>query len=60
MYGFSNWAEVADYVGTKSKSQCIDHYNAVYMNSPCYPLPVSFVHLDTLSMSFLISCIVGL
>ena len=41
MYGFGNWNEVAEYVGTKSKSQCIDHYNAVYMNSPCFPLPVS-------------------
>ncbi|XP_027932093.1 transcriptional adapter ADA2b-like isoform X2 [Vigna unguiculata] len=39
MYGFGNWNEVAEYVGTKSKSQCIDHYNVVYMNSPCFPLP---------------------
>lgn len=39
MYGFGNWAEVAEHVGTKSKSQCIDHYNAIYMNSPCFPLP---------------------
>ncbi|XP_052734680.1 transcriptional adapter ADA2 isoform X4 [Vigna angularis] len=39
MYGFGNWNEVAEYVGTKSKSRCIDHYNAVYMNSPCFPLP---------------------
>ncbi|CAJ1964782.1 unnamed protein product [Sphenostylis stenocarpa] len=39
MYGFGNWNEVAEYVGTKSKSQCNDHYNAVYMNSPCFPLP---------------------
>ncbi|XP_061375627.1 transcriptional adapter ADA2-like [Gastrolobium bilobum] len=39
MYGFGNWNEVAEYVGTKSKYQCIDHYNAVYMNSPYFPLP---------------------
>ncbi|KAI4308508.1 hypothetical protein L6164_031573 [Bauhinia variegata] len=39
MYGFGNWTQVAEYIGTKSKSQCIDHYNAVYMNSPCFPLP---------------------
>ncbi|KAI4305648.1 hypothetical protein L6164_029003 [Bauhinia variegata] len=39
MYGFGNWAEVVEYIGTKSKSQCIEHYNAVYMNSPCFPLP---------------------
>ncbi|KAJ4730214.1 Transcriptional adapter [Melia azedarach] len=39
MYGFGNWAEVAEHVGTKSKSQCIDHYNTIYVNSPCFPLP---------------------
>lgn len=41
MYGFGNWTEVAEHVGTKTKLQCIDHYNGVYMNSPCFPLPVS-------------------
>ncbi|KAK1317434.1 Transcriptional adapter ADA2 [Acorus calamus] len=39
MYGLGNWMEVAEHVGTKSKAQCIDHYNIAYMNSPCYPLP---------------------
>ncbi|CAJ2668325.1 unnamed protein product [Trifolium pratense] len=39
MYGFGNWNDVADNVGTKSKAQCIDHYNAVYLNSPCFPVP---------------------
>lgn len=39
MYGLGNWAEVADHVGTKTKSQCYDHYMMAYMNSPCYPLP---------------------
>ncbi|KAL5783725.1 hypothetical protein ACOSP7_008754 [Xanthoceras sorbifolium] len=39
MYGFGNWNEVAEHVGTKSKSQCIDHFNAACMNSPCFPLP---------------------
>ncbi|XWS52227.1 hypothetical protein CRYUN_Cryun11dG0048800 [Craigia yunnanensis] len=39
MYGFGNWTEVIEHVGTKSKSQCIDDYNAIYMNSPCIPLP---------------------
>jgi len=41
MYGFGNWNDVADNIGTKSKSQCIDHYNTVYVNSPCFPVPVS-------------------
>lgn len=39
MYGLGNWVEVAEHVGTKSKLQCIDHYTAVYMDSPCFPLP---------------------
>lgn len=39
MYGFWNWAEVAEHVGTKSKEQCIEHYSCVYMNSPYFPLP---------------------
>lgn len=39
MYGLGNWAEVAEHVGTKSRLQCIDHYNSIYMNSPCFPLP---------------------
>ncbi|GAB4859338.1 Transcriptional adapter ada2 [Ancistrocladus abbreviatus] len=39
MYGLSNWTEVAEHVGTKSKSDCIDHYTSIYMNSPCFPLP---------------------
>ncbi|CAN0927196.1 Transcriptional adapter ADA2a [Linum grandiflorum] len=39
MYGFGNWAEVAEHVGLKSKPECIEHYTAVYMNSPCFPLP---------------------
>ncbi|XP_073313030.1 transcriptional adapter ADA2b-like isoform X2 [Primulina huaijiensis] len=39
IYGPSNWSKVAEHVGTKSKSQCVDHYNMMYMNSPCFPLP---------------------
>ncbi|KAL6135122.1 hypothetical protein ACLB2K_067350 [Fragaria x ananassa] len=39
MYGFGNWTEVSEHVGTRRRQQCIDHYNAIYMNSPCFPLP---------------------
>ncbi|KAL5838852.1 hypothetical protein ACOSQ3_016021 [Xanthoceras sorbifolium] len=39
MYGFWNWAEVAEHVGTKTKELCIDHYTNVYMKSPFFPLP---------------------
>lgn len=53
MYGFGNWTEVAEHVGTKTKLQCIDHYNAVYISSPCFPLPVIFdmcIHTYTTCM----------
>ncbi|KAG5561065.1 hypothetical protein RHGRI_004172 [Rhododendron griersonianum] len=39
MYGMGNWAEIAEHVGTKSKQQCIQHYDTTYMNSPYFPLP---------------------
>ncbi|EPS63721.1 hypothetical protein M569_11064, partial [Genlisea aurea] len=39
MYGLGNWNEVAEHVGTKSRSQCIYHYDKYYMNSPRFPLP---------------------
>ncbi|KAL7102525.1 hypothetical protein ACP275_08G125300 [Erythranthe tilingii] len=39
MYGLGNWNEVAEHVGTKSKLQCIDHYDKVFMKSSCFPLP---------------------
>ncbi|GFP84885.1 transcriptional adapter ada2, partial [Phtheirospermum japonicum] len=39
MYGLGNWNEVAEHVGTKTKLQCIDHYDKIFMNSRCFPLP---------------------
>ncbi|CAH9072812.1 unnamed protein product [Cuscuta epithymum] len=39
MHGLGSWNDVAEHVGTKSKQQCFNHYNAIYMNSPCFPLP---------------------
>lgn len=39
MHGLGSWNDVAEHVGTKSKEQCVDHYNAIYMNSRCFPLP---------------------
>lgn len=41
MYGLGNWGEVSEHVGTKTKTQCYDHYMTTYMNSICSPLPVS-------------------
>jgi hypothetical protein len=43
MYGLGNWGEVAEHVGTKSKTLCFDHYMTTYMNSTCSPLPVHFI-----------------
>ncbi|CAN7072251.1 unnamed protein product [Brassica oleracea var. botrytis] len=40
MYGMGNMTEVAEYVGSKSKEQCLEHYRNIYLNSPCFPLPV--------------------
>ncbi|GAB2233733.1 hypothetical protein Droror1_Dr00002962 [Drosera rotundifolia] len=39
MYGLGNWNEVAEHVGAKSKAECIEHYNRIYMDSPFFPLP---------------------
>jgi len=39
MYGLGNWSEVAEHVGTKSKTQCHGHYFDVYVNAPTAPLP---------------------
>ncbi|KAL1212006.1 Transcriptional adapter ADA2a [Cardamine amara subsp. amara] len=38
-YGFGNWKEVADHVGSKTKTECIGHFNSAYMQSPYFPLP---------------------
>ncbi|KAI9273727.1 hypothetical protein BY458DRAFT_508039 [Sporodiniella umbellata] len=37
--GLGNWQAIADYVGTKSKSDCELHYLKVYVTSPEWPLP---------------------
>ncbi|PRP86430.1 hypothetical protein PROFUN_05349 [Planoprotostelium fungivorum] len=39
MYGFGNWIDAADHVGTKNLTQCKDHYFATYINVPSCPLP---------------------
>lgn len=41
MFGFGNWGDIADHVGTKSKTSCQEHYTTIYLNSPIWPLPVS-------------------
>jgi transcriptional adapter 2-alpha len=38
-HGMANWTEVADAVGTKSKTQCHAHYCDRYLSAPTAPLP---------------------
>lgn len=39
--GFGNWRKIAEHVGTRTKEEVEQHYNAVYVNSETWPLPVS-------------------
>ncbi|KAB2613456.1 transcriptional adapter ADA2a-like, partial [Pyrus ussuriensis x Pyrus communis] len=49
MYGFGNWTEVSEHVGTKTRQQCIDHYKASYiyelstLSSPSKTIDMSHV-----------------
>ncbi|KAJ1677265.1 Transcriptional adapter ada2, partial [Spiromyces aspiralis] len=38
-FGMGNWAEAAEYVGTKTKEECERHYIEIYVNSDTWPLP---------------------
>jgi len=42
--GFGNWTEIADHVGTKTKSKCQQHFENVYIQSKNAPLPVCVLH----------------
>lgn len=39
MFGFGNWSDIAEHVSTKTKTECEQHYNAVYLSSATAPLP---------------------
>ena len=39
LYGFGNWHDISTYVGTKSAKKCELHYERVYMQTQCTPLP---------------------
>lgn len=38
-FGLGRWTEVAEHVGTKSRSACHEHYTQRYLRSPTAPLP---------------------
>jgi transcriptional adapter 2-alpha len=40
MYGFGNWGDVSDHVGTKTSPECKQHYFDTYINVTSAPLPV--------------------
>jgi len=40
--GLGNWADVAEQVTSRSKEELEKHYLDCYINSPEYPLPVTF------------------
>ncbi|KAI7875510.1 transcriptional adaptor 2 [Lichtheimia hyalospora FSU 10163] len=50
-YGLGNWQAIADYVGTKDRSECEQHYLDVYVSSPDWPMPRMDVKFDDLSES---------
>lgn len=50
-YGLGNWQAIADYVGTKDRSECEQHYLDVYVSSPDWPMPRMDVKFDELSES---------
>ena len=39
LHGPASWTAVADHVGTKTKTQCHQHYVEHYVNSPAAPMP---------------------
>lgn len=47
--GLGNWQAIADYVGTKDKHECEQHYLDVYVSSPNWPLPRMDVTFDEAS-----------
>ncbi|KAI8063122.1 hypothetical protein BDF21DRAFT_402845 [Thamnidium elegans] len=45
--GIGNWQAIADYVGTKSRNECEQHYLDVYVSSPNWPLPRMNLQFET-------------
>lgn len=56
-YGLGNWADMAEYVGGRTKEECEKHYEEIYLRSKEYPLPVS--RLFSVRVSLTVSVISG-
>jgi len=39
-YGMGNWADISEFIASKTVDETKDHYFACYLNSPTFPLPV--------------------
>ncbi|CAG8452641.1 452_t:CDS:10 [Acaulospora morrowiae] len=39
MHGLGNWADIAEYIGSRTKEECEKHYMETYVNSESWPLP---------------------
>ena len=40
LYGFGNWPDISEHVGTKSEDECFDHYSKLYAG-PSLPRPLN-------------------
>lgn len=40
-YGMGNWADISEFIGSKTTEEVRDHYFSCFINSPQFPLPVS-------------------
>ncbi|CAG8457275.1 24783_t:CDS:10, partial [Cetraspora pellucida] len=39
MHGLGNWADIAEFIGNRTKEDCEQHYMKTYVNSETWPLP---------------------
>jgi len=46
--GLGNWDAIAEHIGTKTRDECEQHYNSVYLKSPLWPLPIESPQFDLL------------
>ncbi|KAJ7135011.1 hypothetical protein C8R43DRAFT_1021884 [Mycena crocata] len=44
--GLGNWKKIAEHVGTQTKEEVEKHYNAVYIDSPNWPMPRMDLNFD--------------
>ncbi|VDC07606.1 unnamed protein product [Peniophora sp. CBMAI 1063] len=44
--GLGNWEAIAEHIGTRTKEEVEEHYKAVYLKSPHWPLPITDRHFD--------------